>query len=205
MDQVVGQSTEEKIKVAATKVFVRKGYAATKTRDIAEEAGINIASLHYYFRSKDKLFEIVIGEAMKQFSKGTDEILNNEKPLHEKIKHFVEREVEFFKKNPAIPLFIMAESQNNAEKVGKMIGNQQTLERLELQLSTLAKEGVIRKIHPGQFMMNMVSLTVFPFISRPLVSSKLKITDQEFDELLEERKQMVPEIMINYLYLQKPR
>src|SRR5215203_1539650 len=59
-------STEEKIKDAARKVFTQKGYSATRTRDIAEEAGINLALLNYYFRSKEKLFEQVMMERMQQ-------------------------------------------------------------------------------------------------------------------------------------------
>ena len=80
-------STEERIKQAARKVFHQKGYAATRTRDIAEEANINHAMLNYYFRSKEKLFEIVMMETMTQFFKGVGSILNDENTsLEEKIE-----------------------------------------------------------------------------------------------------------------------
>jgi len=197
-------STEERIRQAATKVFVQKGYAATKTRDIAEEAGINIASLHYYYRSKDKLFELVIGEALQNFSQVMDSIFNNDLPLHEKIKVFVERYIDFLKVNPQVALFIVAESQNNPEMVDKMMAGEKNLERLENQLQELAKEGMIRKIHMAHFMMNLVSLTVFPFLAKPLMVHKIGINPDEYNNLLEERKRMVPEIIINYLYLKKP-
>lgn len=199
------QTTEEKIKEAAAHVFIQKGYAATKTRDIAEEAGINIASLHYYYRSKDKLFEIVIGEALRRFSKVMDEIFNSDSPLEEKIKRFVHRYIDFFKENTQVPLFIMSESQTNPEKVEKMLSNQKTLGKLKKQLEELAEKGVIRKIHYAHFMMNLVGTTVFPFISKPLMLRKLNISSKAYDALLEERKQIIPEMIINYMYLKKPK
>ena len=204
MAQDTSLSTEEKILKAAARVFIRKGFAATKTRDIADEAGINIASLHYYFRSKDKLFEIVIGDAMRKFSKGLDDVMNSDQPLHVKIKLFVNQEIEFFKANPDIPLFIMSESQINAEKLSDMLNSQKTLDVLKSQLEELSNAGVIRPISYRQLMVNMISLTVFPFIGKPLMMHKLELTESTYYELLEERKQMIPDMIISYLYLQKP-
>ncbi len=198
------QSTEERIKEAAARVFVKKGYAATKTRDIADEAGINIASLHYYYRSKDKLFQIVIGEALKKFSKVLDETFNSDRPLDVKIKTFVSKFIDFFKDNPFVPLFILSESQNNPEKVEQMLADQKTVDKLKEQLDGLADKGVIRRMHIAHFMMNVVGMTVFPFVSKPLMMRKLKLSPEEYKELLEERKKIVPDILIRYLYLEPP-
>lgn len=198
------QSTEERIKEAAARVFVKKGYAATKTRDIADEAGINIASLHYYYRSKDKLFQIVIGEALKKFSKVLDETFNSDSPLDVKIKTFVSQFIDFFKDNPFVPLFILSESQNNPEKVEQMLADQKTVDKLKEQLDGLADKGVIRRMHIAHFMMNVVGMTVFPFVSKPLMMRKLKLSPEEYKELLEERKRIVPDILIRYLYLEPP-
>ncbi len=198
------RTTEERIKEAAARVFVRKGFAATKTRDIAEEAGINIASLHYYYRSKEKLFQIVIGEAMRGFSKVMDEIFNSDLPLEVKIRTFVNKYTDFFRKNPLIPIFIMSESQTNPEKLEKMLSDQKTMDKLQRQLEELADKGVIRRMHMAHFMMNLVGMTVFPFVSRPVMLRKLELSPQQYNELLEERKEMIPEIIINYMYLKKP-
>ena len=70
-------STEEKIKIAARHVFHIKGYAGTRTRDIAEEAGINLALLNYYFRSKEKLFEIVMMETLRDFLQSLTSVFND--------------------------------------------------------------------------------------------------------------------------------
>lgn len=198
-------STEEKIKKAAIEVFTKKGFAGARTRDIAEAAGINIAMMHYYFRSKEKLFEIVIREALQQFSKGMDGLFDGQAPLHQQIRKFVELYTDFLREKPFVPLFILSESHSNAKRVDKMIHNQKSLDRLESQLKQLAKEGVIRPIHPAQFIANLVSLTVFPFISKPLMMTKSGIGEKEYDALIEERKKMIPEMIISYLYLQPPQ
>lgn len=199
-----GLSTEEKIKKAATKVFTSKGFAATKTRDIAEEADINIASLHYYFRSKENLFEIVIGNTLRQFSNVMDTVLNNNRPLHEKIHLFVERYIDFMRDNTNVAMFIIAESQQNPIMLNKMLANQKTLNKLEDQLQELSEQEVIRDMHVAHFMVNMVGLTIFPFLAKPLVMQKVEISEEKYDLLLEERKKIVPDMIINHLYLKKP-
>lgn len=194
-------TTEEKIKIAASKVFIKKGYAATKTRDIAEEAGINIASLHYYYRSKQKLFDLVIGEALRKFSDGIDHIFGSDLSLDKKITTFVHQYIDFFKANPYIPVFIMSESQNNPEKVDKLIDDRRLMPRLKEELIALAEQGVIKPIAPTHFFLNIISLTAFPFIAKPLMTSKLNLSDEDYDQILEERKALIPEMIINFLYL----
>ena len=82
----IPESTEEKIKEAARRVFTRKGFAGTRTRDIAEESGFNLALINYYFRSKEKLFDIIVLEHMQTFLVSVREILNDQgTTLEEKI------------------------------------------------------------------------------------------------------------------------
>src|SRR5688572_8380530 len=76
-NKVDDQSSEQKIKTAADTVFTKKGYAATRTRDIAEEAGINLALLNYYFRSKEKLFELIMMEKLTSFFGTIVPVLND--------------------------------------------------------------------------------------------------------------------------------
>lgn len=196
-------STEERIKEAATKVFTKKGFYATKTRDIAEEAKINIASLHYYFKSKEKLFEIIMCETMKRYSISMDQVFSTDDSLPSKIKHFVHSHIDFMKVNPYVPMFLMSESQTNPEKVQELLNDDGMMEQLEKQLVDLADKGIIRKVNCFQFVMNLVSLTVFPFISKSLMCQKSNITPEEYDRLLEERKDIIPDLLINYLYLKK--
>src|SRR5688500_16893568 len=109
-------STEEKIKKAALKLFTKKGYVATRTRDISEEAGINLALLNYYYRSKEKLFELVMTEILQNFFRGITQIFNDEKTsLDEKVKIFVVSYTGLLKQQPDLPLFIFHELRLNPE------------------------------------------------------------------------------------------
>jgi AcrR family transcriptional regulator len=117
-----GLSTEEKFKEAARIVFTKKGYAATKTRDIAEQAGLNLALLNYYFRSKERLFEIVMIEKVQQLFAFMAPVLNNpDTSLHEKIDLIVPSYIDMLLKNPDLPLFVLSEIKSNPERFGKMI------------------------------------------------------------------------------------
>src|ERR1700740_1080562 len=105
-------SAEEKIKAAARKLFTEKGFDAVKTRDIAAEAGINLALLNYYFRSKEKLFDKIMQENMKSFMQGLEGILNDEHTgLEEKITLLVEYYLDMLIRNPDIPLFILSHAR----------------------------------------------------------------------------------------------
>lgn len=197
-------STEERILLVAAEVFTRKGYEATKTRDIAEAADINISSLHYYFRSKDKLFERVIGEKIRSFSGLMDKLLNSEQPLHRKIREFVPAYIQFLQKHPQLPMFILSESQRNADKLSKMLADDQALNRLRLQLHELETSGTIRPMGVGNFFSNLIGMVVFPFLAKPMIQIKAELDESGFHEMLEERKTMIADMMINYLYYQVP-
>src|ERR1700712_1244053 len=116
------QSTEEKIKEAARTVFTRKGFAATRTRDIAEEAGLNLALLNYYFRSKEKLFEIIMAEKMQKFFGVLSPIVNDATTsLEKKIEQMADKYVELLSANPDLPIFVLTEVRNNPEQFAKLV------------------------------------------------------------------------------------
>src|SRR5215204_3162803 len=110
IEEAVDASTEEKIKEAARKVFTTKGYAAARTRDIAEEAGVNLALLNYYFRSKEKLFELIMLEALSGFMQNMGSVFNDENTtLEKKLMLIAEKVIDLFTLEPEMPLFIMSE------------------------------------------------------------------------------------------------
>ena len=194
-------STEAKIKEAAVNVFIRKGFSATRMRDIAEEAEINTAALHYYFRSKDKLFEFVANEVLSNFSQSLDAIFNADTSLENKIRTFADQYTDFARRNPPVSLFIITEAHRNPEKIEGLLSSQLAIEKLKNQLQDLANRGVIRRIHPAHFIMSLVGMTVFPFIAQPLFSRKIGLPMTHYESLLEERKELIPEMMINYLFV----
>jgi len=121
-------STEEKIKEAAKKVFTQKGYFATRTRDIAEEAGLNLALLNYYFRSKEKLFEIVMLEKVQKFFGVLLPVLNNPATtLEEKMESIPDKYIDLILENPDLPIFIMSEVRNSPDLFIKIANNKNFL------------------------------------------------------------------------------
>lgn len=185
-------STEERIKEAARKLFTLQGFEATRTRDIANEAGINLALLNYYFRSKEKLFEIVMLENIGHFFQGVIQIVNDEKTdFYEKIELLVDFYVTKLIANPDVPLFVLNEARKNPEKLPMQQNLMDTC--FMKQFNSKVKAGKIKKMHPGHLMMNIMGLTVFPFAAKPMVQRVRDISNKEFEALMWERKKLVPE------------
>ena len=188
-------STEEKIKEAARKLFTQKGFSATRTRDIAEEAGINLALLNYYFRSKQKLFDIIMMENFRQFIQGISfNFLEQNATLDQKITKVVSMYIDFLTQNPDLPLFILNELRNNPEQLAANIDDEVGSSRSKLfgQLKLAAEEGKIGNINPFHLMANLIGLTVFPFVARPILQKVTGVTDNQFNELMQQRKQLIP-------------
>lgn len=185
-------STEEKIKEAAKRVFTRKGYAATRTRDIAEESGYNLALINYYFRSKEKLFDIVMMEQLQLFVYSVADMLDDHNTtLQEKIVSLVEHYIDMLRENPGLAFFVMNEVNADPKKLlGKV-----KWEKPELHFVTQWQELIMSgkmQINPIHIFMNLLGMTVFPFVARPMMSVKIGMTTQMFDAMMEERKKLIP-------------
>ena len=188
-------STEDKIKNAARVVFHKKGFASTRTRDIAEEAGINLALLNYYFRSKQKLFEIIMLETVQGFLKYLLDIFNDKSlSLETKIEAFAEKHIELLLQNPGIPIFMLNELRTNPGVLVSKIGGLELVQQSHFiqQLRLGIKEGRIAPVHPLHFIMNMLSMTTFPFVASPLLKGIGNLSEKEFTQLMQERKKMIP-------------
>ena len=188
-------STEEKIKNAARLVFHKKGFAATRTRDIAEEAGINLALLNYYFRSKQKLFDIIMLETLQGFAKSLLDIFNDgSTTLEDKIEIFADRHIELLLKNPGIPIFMLSELRSSPETLFSKIGAIDMILKSHFirQFREGVKEGKITPIHPLHFIMNLLSMTAFPFVGKPLLKGIGNLSENDFTGLMLERKKLIP-------------
>ncbi len=196
-------STEEKIIVAARKVFTKKGLSGARMQDIADEAGINKALLHYYFRSKDKLFEKIFEEGSKKMFMTVNALVESaDLNLFQKIEKIIEAHIQIEIENPYIPAFIMNEANQNPEFIKKFL--QDTI-KLPIKLVEQIQEGInlghIRPINPVQLFMNIMSLSAFPFIAKPIFQTSFGITDEQFFMLMEQRKKHVVEFIINAIKL----
>ncbi|WP_295673883.1 TetR/AcrR family transcriptional regulator [uncultured Mucilaginibacter sp.] len=196
-------STEEKIKEAARIVFTGKGYAATKVRDIAAQANINQALVNYYFRSKEKLFDLIMAETMKiLFDKIKPVIYDESTTLNEKISGIVDNYLELLLENPELPLFVVSEMRSGSDRLPKMTGNGKLFleSHFAKQIRQLQAEGKLN-FHPVNIMMNMLGLIVFPFIGRPLMLKTGIVKEEEFRKIIEERKKLIPLWIVSIINL----
>lgn len=189
-------STEERIKAAASKVFHQKGFAGTRTRDIAEEAGINHAMLNYYFRSKEKLFEMVMMETMAQFFKGVNLMLNDESTsLDEKIDLIVSNYVDLLLKEPELPTFILNEVRPNPQAFVEQNPIKEALTHsvLTRQYAEAVARGEITEPNLMQAILNVIGLVIFPFIAKPILTSIINIPEEQYKALMLQRKTLIPQ------------
>ena len=195
INPVADPSTEEKIKIAARIIFHKKGYAATRTRDIADEAGINLALLNYYFRSKEKLFDIIMLESLHDFRQSIVSFLNDEKTtLENKIEILVSSYIDLLINQPDIPLFILSEIRNNPQALISKMNHREILSKSYFikQFQQAVKDEKIVPIPPLHFIMNLIGMIVFPFVGRPLLSHVGGLNPDDFNKLMEQRKILIP-------------
>ena len=196
-------STEQKIKLAAKEVFHTKGYAATRTRDIASVAGINLALLNYYFRSKERLFEEVMLESMGDFMQTMMQVFNQENTsLEEKIAGIVDAYHVLLNDRPDLPVFILSELRNgNDSVVLKATGLKKIYEQSYFvkQYQQAVKNGEYQDRPILWLIMNMMSLTIFPFMGIPLLKIIGNTDDQSIQMMLAERKEHIVKWVIQSL------
>ncbi|MEI2738459.1 MAG: TetR/AcrR family transcriptional regulator [Chitinophagaceae bacterium] len=194
------KSAEEKILVAARKVFTTKGMAGARMQDIADEAGINKALLHYYFRDKDKLFEVVFMEEAQKFFPKINAIFNSDVPLFEKIENFVNEYIDEMQDNPYLPWFVMNEVNRDPDQFLYKIWGKDNLPNPGKFLEQIEKEikkGTIKRIHPMHLFMNLLSMTIFPFVARPMMIRNMQMSDTQFTQVMEQRRKEIPKFIID--------
>ncbi len=194
--------TESRILEAARTVFVREGTHTAKLKDIAEEAEVNQALLHYYFRDKKTLADTVFETVASEFFPQLEAILTADQPVEEKINTFVPTYIDLVQENPYLPSYIVGELNRNPEKLKNRIRSLglapfENLDSLDRQLTRRAEEGTLRPMSAEEFVVNLVSLCVFPFIARPLLEAAMGVEGEAFDRLVEKRKETVPQFFLN--------
>jgi AcrR family transcriptional regulator len=194
------QSTEEKILSAARKVFEKKGMTGARMQEIADEAKINKALLHYYFRSKEKLFEKVLQETLEEALPILGRILNEDIPVFEKIERYVNGHLSILQKNEYLPAFVIHELNRDPQKLLKFTKHLEHKPNPLIffqQIEREIKKGNIRRIRPEHLMANMLAMCVFPFLIQPMLVKGLGFDKKYFDQLIEERKKEIPLFIIN--------
>ena len=201
IDTVKYSDTELKIKDAAKYLFLKKGFSATTTREIAKESSINLALLNYYFTSKRKLFEIIMLETLHGFFSKMVEVYNDEKTtLEEKLKLTSSKYIDMMIAEPHLPTFVVNELKNNPSSFLKILKGKMIMKsKLVDQYNDGVKKGIYKKMEPIHFVINILSLIVFPFISSPIIIKIEKLGKNDFIEIMNERKKLIPKWIIQMI------
>ena len=196
------RQTEEIIFEAATEVFIRKGMDGARMQEIADKAGINKALLHYYYRSKEKLFNAVFEKLSSHIFSKFAPVFDENLPFEEKIRFFYREHLEILRRNPELPAFILNEMNRNPEWMKKLIRNfdmPKVWERLEsLHKTDFEKYHITRENFP-QLMTSIAALSVFPFAAKGVFSTIFESMGYDFDDYIEKRKTYAAEFVINAL------
>jgi TetR/AcrR family transcriptional regulator len=199
-DQEQKISTEEQVLKAAIMVFQRDGFDGARMQEIADLAGINKAMLHYYFRSKEKLFQAVFVSIMKQVISELGSVMQSEIHLFDKIRLFFDKHISFMQKHQYIPGFIIGELNRNPQLVVdamQQINVQNTFGGFVKQIKEAVEHGEIKAIDPVQLFVNMLALSVFPFGARGMLFGVLHFDEEKFITFVEERKTLCADLIIN--------
>ena len=198
--------TEQRILDAAHSVFLRAGTAGARMQDIAAEAGVNHALVHYYFRSKDRLAQAVFQRAAMKLLPPVVAILGGELPLEEKVRRVVQHELEQLLQTPHLPGYILSELNHHPERAGQLV---QTLAGLDparvrpaifatlaAQIEERVRAGAMRPIAVEQFVANLISLCIFPFAARPMLKTLLGWSDADFARFVTRRREELPDFFL---------
>lgn len=199
------ESAEQKILTAARKVFQSRGMHGARMQDIADRAGINKALLHYYFRSKDLLFEAVFKEAFQQLFSKFQVLAAPNLSFEEKIKQFVHGYMDVLLEHPFLPGFVIHEINQDPAKFERLFIPEGAISKNRKILKLIGEElkKISRKpIDPRQFMVNTISLCIFPFAAKPMLCKMMGIKDHDFKKFISERKALIPSILIQSVKLQ---
>lgn len=197
-------STEQKIKEAAIKVFTRKGKDGARMQDIADEANINKAMLHYYFRNKQKLFEIVFEEKLMELFSTFQIIMDSDLNFEEKIRKFIDIEIDMLSQYPTLPMFVLNEIGKKPEMLEEKYsskGPKLIKEAFTIMVEKEIVEGNIRKVDPRQLLINLMSMCIYPILAKPVIQMVLDADEKKFADLLQTRKELVADLLLNDLKL----
>lgn len=197
---------ESRILDAAHAVFMRRGTAGARMTEIAREAGVNHALVHYYFRSKQRLAEAVFRRAIGQFFPVMIGTLVSEAPIEDKVRLVAAAQIDMLLKNRYLPGYLLAELNHYPERAEQLLAamsgttpanlRARLFGTLGRQLEDAARNGTLKPIAPQDFVLNLVSMVIYAFAARPLVMALMGLDDATFTAMMERRKAEIPEFFL---------
>lgn len=197
--KLLQSDTESKILEAAKIIFIEKGLEGARMQEIADEAKINKSLLHYYYRTKEKLFSAVFQFAVSRFVPKIEEIFTSDLSLFKKIELIVEQYITMLGKNPFIPIFVLHEINRHPDRIVSLISSAGVRPQLLIeQINKEIQRGTIRPMSAQNLIVNIISLCVFPFAAIPIIQRLIFNNDKKaYIEFLENRKKEVSGFIIN--------
>ncbi len=199
-----GQNMEKAILEAATKLFLEKGFKATSTTEIAKVVGCNQALVHYYYRTKDRLFDAIFEKKIGSFIGSLLKISHEDLPFEEKLTKRIESHFDAIKEDPKLPLFFFNEISANPKRLENLkfiLGDlpRLALGQIQKELDIEIEKGTVRQMTVYDLMMTIVSLNIIVFLAEPMFKTITKISDEQFKQLQERRKQENVHIILKSL------
>jgi AcrR family transcriptional regulator len=192
--ETLSTDVEQLIKDTAKKIFFVEGKLHATTQDIADAAGINRASIHYYYRSRKLLFDRVFEEAMVEFNAKLRLVIEQEElPFRQLIERLLDFLLKKSMEHPFLELFLVAELNTNPNIKPHFMPEAPT-ERKATLWENIAKEvaaGTMKPIEPEHFIVNLMSLCSFPFLAKPIVKRALELSEEGYAKLIAERKGVI--------------
>jgi len=200
---------ERRILDAAHRVFLRGGTAGARTQEIASEAGVNSALLHYYFRSKERLAAAVFRRAAGELFPAVAGILVSDLPLEDKVRQVITVELDQLSRTPYLPAYIISELAYHPERIHQLLSmltgerpealGQTVLAKMQAQIRAEVRAGRMRSIRAEQFLVNLLSLCIFPFAAQPMFAALLGLDGEQFTRFIRDRKRELPEFFMTAL------
>lgn len=194
MNSITDNSTEQKIIDAAELVFHEKGFDGARMQEIADKANINKGLLHYYFKSKDALFDAIFKMALKRMSGNIHSILKMEITLEEKIDLIIDSYLNLLLRNSSLPRFVITEINKDSDRFIKKYLKGEIDNVFNQFIASVKKEidaGKIKPIDPKHLFMNMISMILFPFVGKPMIQVLIAVDNKEFNKLMMERREHI--------------
>lgn len=191
--------TEKLIKQKARILFFQKGFLNATTQEIADEAGVNRALIHYYFRSREQMLEILLDETMLEKKDRVQNILTSSLPFKQKIAQYIDVIVDYGITYPYLDNFIISETARKPDKV-KAFCSANKIRSSDLIREDLAmevKKGMLGDISPEHFMVNLSSLCNYPLLAKPVIQTIHGLTDAAYKKFLLERKRIIFRTIFN--------
>jgi AcrR family transcriptional regulator len=201
--------TERRILDAAHTVFMRRGTAGARMQEIAKEADVNSALVHYYFRSKERLSEAVFRRAAGELLPAVIQVLAQDRELEDKVAAVIDIELTRLVETPYLPAYVLSELTHHPDRLRQFVSavtgmvpeeaGRHVMSGLRTQIGARVRAGTMAPIEPEQFVVNLLSLCIFPFAARPMISAMLGFDAAGFERFIERRRRELPAFFLRAL------